>query len=155
VLITTRFRSFKGDYPIEIVGMTEPESNALTNSYADALHVRHLLNQDYRQQLYRESDGHPYVIKVLLGEVAKANQLVPIERTIASSDEILEALFERTFIGLSPAAKLVFLTLCNCQSLVPRMAIEAVLLRAENERIDADKAIDEVVKSSFAWSEPL
>jgi hypothetical protein len=68
VLITTRFRDFKGDYPVDVFGMTESES----------------LTGEYKGEVIRESDGHPYVIKILLGEVAKAGALVAIRRVVGS-----------------------------------------------------------------------
>lgn len=66
-----------------------------------------------------------------------------------SRDEILDALFERTFAGLSPAAKHVFLTLSNWRSTVPELAVQAVMLRPSNERLDIDVALDELKRSSF------
>jgi NB-ARC domain len=149
VLITTRFRDFKGDYPVEVFGMSEDECKQLCDEAADALGIRKLLTSEYRRELYKESGGHPYVIKILLGEVAKAGQLKKIERIIAGRDEILDALFERTFAGLSPAAKQVFLTLSNWRSTIPEFAVEAVMLRPSNERLDVEAALDELKRSSF------
>ena len=88
--------------------------------------MRKLLTEDYRDELIRESDGHPYVIKILLGEVAKARALVALRRIVASKDEILDALFERTYSGLSPAAKQIFLLLSSWRSTIPELAIHAV-----------------------------
>jgi hypothetical protein len=149
VLITTRHREFKGDYPVEVGGMTEPESHLLINATARQLGVGHLLTDAYREELYDESGGHPYVIKVLLGEVAKAGRIGKVERIVAAQEEILDALFERTYAGLSPAARRTFLTLCSWRSVVPQIALEAVLLRNANERIDPAAAVTELQQSSF------
>jgi tetratricopeptide (TPR) repeat protein len=149
VLITTRFRDFKGDYPIEVLGMSEAESDKLIDATCTALRIEKLLTDDYKNEIFKESEGHPYVIKVLLGEVAKADNLVKIQRIIAGKDEILDALFERTYSGLTPVAKRVFLTLCNWKSIIPQLAIEAVLLRPDNEKMDVSKAIEELTRSSF------
>ncbi len=149
VLITTRKRDFKGDYPIEVLGMTEEESDTLIESTSAILGISHLLTSDYKKEIYTESLGHPYVIKVLLGEVAKAGKLVRVERIVATIDVILDALFERTYNGLTPAARRVFLTLCNWRSTVPMVALEAVLLRPNNERMDISSAIEELQRSSF------
>ena len=56
ILITTRFRDFAGDYPIKIGGMTNEQAA--------------LLDSDYKRELIREAAGHPYVIKILLGQIA-------------------------------------------------------------------------------------
>ena len=149
ILITTRYREFKADYPIEVSGMTEPEADELIDATARRLGIFDLLTTPYRAELYEEADGHPYIIKVLLGEVAKARKLVKVERIVAGKDEILDALFERTYARLQPVARRVFLTLCSWRSLVPQLALEAVLLRPANEKMDVSAAVEELVQSSF------
>lgn len=66
-----------------------------------------------------------------------------------SKEGILDALFERTFSGLSPVAKRGFLALSNWQSTVPQIAIEAALLRADPERVDVEGAVEELRHASF------
>jgi hypothetical protein len=150
VLITTRKRGFKADYPIEVSGMTEDEASQLMTTEAERLGILKVLTQAYRDKVYQEADGHPYIIKMLLGEVAKAGQLVPVERIMAGREDMLDALFERTYMGLSPAAKRVFLTLCRWRSAVPELALEAVLLRPTNdEKIGVEGAVEELIRSSF------
>ena len=149
ILVTTRYREFKADYPVAVSGMTKNEADQLIDATAQRLGITGLLTSQYRGDIYEEADGHPYIIKVLLGEVAKARKLVKVERIVAGRDEILDALFERTYAGLQPVAKRVFLTLCSWRSLVPQMAVQAVLLRPSNERMDVDAAVEELVRSSF------
>ena len=149
VLITTRFREFKGDFPVEVTGMSEQECNELVTSISNSLGINKIITGEYRDEIYRESDGHPYVIRLLLGEVAKADKIDRIERIVASRDEMLDALFERSYSRLTPVAKRVFLTLCNWRSVIPQLAIEAVLLRPQNERMDVPSAIDELNRCSF------
>ncbi len=149
ILITTRKGDFKADYWIEVSGMTEAETDELINTTARRLGIEELITQEYRHDLFQEAGGHPYIVKILVGEVAKAHRLVNVERIVAGKDEMLNALFERTFSTLSPGARRVFLTLCSWRSVVAQIALEAVLLRPENERIDIENAIDELAKSSF------
>ena len=149
VLITTRIREFAGDYPIEVAGMSEEEAGALIDAVSGSLRISHLMTDEYRDQVYRESDGHPYVIKILLGEVARLGRTVKPERIVAGQDQILGALFERSFALLSVTAQRVFLTLCSWRSVVPQIALEAILLRPENERIDVAAAVDELKKMSL------
>lgn len=149
VLITTRFRQFKADWPVEVGGMTYSETQKLIDAEARELRIDKRLTPEYRQELFDESEGHPYVVKILLGEVKKADALIPIKRIVASQDEILDALFERTYEGLSPAAKHLFLALCSWRSTVPLLALEAVMLQASEERIDVPRAVEELSQSSF------
>jgi hypothetical protein len=148
-LITTRFREFKGDYPVELFGMSSDECRILIDFTAKKLSISDLLTADFVEELYSESDGHPYIVKILLGEVRKVGQLRPIDLIISSRDDMLETLFERTYTRLSLAAKRVFLTLCNWKSLVAQTAIEAVLLRPANEQMDVTQAIEDLSNSSL------
>jgi len=150
VLITSRMsRNFKADYPIEVSGMTEPECLELIQRTAQQFGLEHMLSSDYKKDIIRESSGHPYVIKILLGQVVKEKKLLKPERIMASQDDILTALFRRTYNTLSPSAKRVFLTLCSWRSVVPQIALEAILLRPENERMNIEQAVDELRTSSF------
>ena len=149
VLITTRTRDFVGDYPIDVAGMTEAEALRLIDAVAQRIDIVDLLTTDYRRTLIDESSGHPYVIKILLGEVSKAKRLLKPQRIIADQDQILQALFERTYSALSPAAQRVFLLLSTWRSVVPSIALEAVVMRSAEERIDVRGALDELKRLSF------
>jgi len=150
VLITSRIsRNFKADYPIEVGGMSDNECRELINVLSSKFNIQDIITEKYIEELITESDGHPYIIKILLGEVAKTGKIRNIQRIVAENDKVLSALFKRTFNSLSPAAKRVFLTLCSWSSSIPQIAIEAVLWRPENEKIDVQGAIDELQKSSF------
>ncbi len=150
VLITTRRSDFKADYPLEVRGMTEEESGKLIDVVSGPLGLHNILDKKVKSELYHESDGHPYVIKILLGEMAKSQKFESVERIVAGKGEILEALFERTYTRLSPVANRVFLTLCNWRSTIPKLALEAVLLsRPESEKMDVEEGIDELVRSSL------
>jgi hypothetical protein len=149
VLITSRFRDFKADYPVTVTGMSRPEFDELLDGTANRLGIAELLDNRSRDNLYEESSGHPYVTRILLGEIAREGRVGTIERVMASHDEILTALFERTFGSIAPASRRVFLTLCNWRSSVPRLALEAALLRPANERMDVSAALDALQQSSL------
>lgn len=149
VLITTRFRDFAGDYPIEVRGMTDEEALRLIDQESTRLGIYDLLQADYKDELIRESDGHPYVLKILLGQVATERRAVKPERIVASADQLLTALFERTYESLSPAAQQVFLLLCSWRVFLPAIAVEAVSLLPGNERFDVSGALDELKRFSL------
>ena len=149
VLITTRIRDFAGDYPITIGGMTDEQAESLIDQHAERLNVSALLDSDYKQTLIRETDGHPYVIKILLGQVSKERRAVTPRRVVASSHDLLRALFERTYGVLSPGPQRVFLLLCSWRVFVPEVAVEAVLLRPGAKRFDVTEALEELHRFSF------
>lgn len=149
-LITTRLREFKGDYPLEVGGMNHKEADLLVAQTASSLKVIGLLNREYIDELIEKSEGHPYIIKVLLGEVAKTKQIGNIPRLVAGTEDILTALFERTYAALSPCSQRAFLTLSAWNSHVPRVALEAVLYRSTQERSEVEKGIESLLQYSMA-----
>lgn len=150
VLITTRAREFKADYPVDISGMEESECLALVDSVGEHLRINSILKNSYKNDLFIETDGHPYVIKIILGEVAKAQKLVNANNIVAGKEQVLDALFERSYSQLSLGAQKVFLTLCNWRSNIPEIALEAVLLgRSPDEKFNVSDAIDELTLCSL------
>ena len=150
VLVTTRHRDFKGDYPVEVGGMTESQSEKLIYKTGSAIGIGASITPEFCKEIFRESEGHPYVVKMLVGEAADGKNIRRIERIVASKEDLLDALFERTYKRLSPAARRVFLTLSNWRSLVPQLALDAALLRPRQvERIDTLAAVEELRRLSF------
>jgi hypothetical protein len=149
VLITSRFRDFKADFPIEVSGMEDDEAGKLIDATAQRFGISHLIGDSQRRELVEELDGHPYVIKIALGEMANEGKYSKPDRIVARKEDILEALFERTFAALSPTAGRIFLTLSLWRSLVPQLAVEAVLLRHKGEQANPTEAIEQLVRSSL------
>ncbi len=149
-LITTRLREFKGDYPVEVSGMEEMEARLLVAQTASSLGVSNILDADYVSKLVAQSEGHPYVIKILLGEVAKIGRAANIPQLVVGTGDILTALFERTYVALSPCSQRAFLTLSAWNSPVPRLALEAVLFRSTEERHEVEQGIESLLQYSMA-----
>ena len=129
--------------------MTDEQAESLVDQHAARLNVTPLLNSDYKKELISETDGHPYVIKILLGQVAKERRAVTPRRIVASSHDLLRALFERTYGALSPGGQRVFLLLCSWRVFVPEVAVAAVSLRPGNQRFDVMKALEELRRFSL------
>lgn len=150
VLITTRLRDFKGDYPVEVSGMERTEARKLIEQTASALGISSSIDRDYADELIRVSDGHPYVIKILLGNIAITGKPMNADKLIAGNDELLTALFERTYAALTPCAQRALLTLAAWNSSVPRIALEAVLMRSTSERQEVERGVESLVQYSMA-----
>lgn len=149
VVITSRFREFKADFPVEVLGMERTEAEDLISQTAGALEIQDLIGSKQREQIIDESDGHPYVIKIILGEIANTGTFSKPSNMIIRKEEILDALFDRTYSSLSPMAVRIFLTLSGWHSLVPQLAVEAAFLRYGSEAGDPVAAIDELVRVSL------
>ena len=154
ILITTRVdKSFRGDYPVEVHGMERSEFRILVEATANRIGIGELIDSATVDRLYGESDGHPYVAKVLLGEFARDRHVGSVERVLARRDDILDALFQRTYEMLGASAQRVFLMLGGWRAVVPRIGVDAALLRTEVEdRIDVDAAVDELLRASLVES---
>ena len=150
VLITTRLRDFRGDYPLEVHGMEEPEARTLIEQTAKYLGIRNLLDESSISKLIEQSGGHPYVMKILLGEMAVTKNFGAIWRVVAGREEILTALFERTYEALSPCGQRAFLTLAAWNSAVPRIALQAVLIHSTKELSEVEKGIESLLQYSLA-----
>lgn len=149
ILITTRVREFSGDRPIKVEGMTDSEAAELVAQVSARLGISDLINSDLVEELVREAGGHPYAIKIMLGEVAAAKRWVKPERVFAEKDKILAALFERTYASLTPGAQFVFSVLSGWKSAVPEVAIEAVLLLHSEDRLEVSSLVDELERVSL------
>jgi hypothetical protein len=148
-VLTSRFREFKADYPIEVFGMERGEAEALVRQTALSLGIESIIGRKERDLIIEESNGHPYVIKIVLGEIANTGVFSKPSNLIARKEDILDALFERTYANLSPMAARIFLTLSGWRSLVPQLAVEAVLLRHGGGDGDPEAGIDQLVRMSL------
>ena len=149
VVITTRIREFRADFPVEIGSMTDEQAGQLIDQHSERLGIRDLISSHYKNELISESDGHPYVMRIMLGQVATERRAVTPTRIMANSDHILRALFERTYSALAPGAQRVFLLLSSWRVFVPEVAIEAVLLRPGNDRFNVGDALDQLHRFSL------
>jgi len=149
VAITTRFRDFKADYPINVSGMERKEAEMLVAQTAKSLGIEKKIGRKETGAIIEQSDGHPYVIKIMLGEIANLGFFSKPSKLIARREEILDALFERTYANLSPMAVRIFLTLSGWRSLVPQLAVEAVLLSHGDENVYPEEGINELVRMSL------
>ena len=94
-----------------------------------------------------QSKGHPYIIKILLGEFGKTQN---IKEILSKKDDMLTTLFERTYTELSPLAKQAFMTLASWNSTVPKIALEAVLICSFKDQNAG--AVEEAIESLFNYS---
>ena len=127
IVITSREKAFKGDYPIEVEGMEYEEARQLIINQGRNLGIEGFLPEDRIEQIIEYTDGHAYVIRVLLGEIAKEQKWIPIKSLVTRRTDLLNAVFERSFNRLSESGKYAFLTIGNWRSIVSELAILAVL----------------------------
>lgn len=143
VLITSRERAFKADYPIEVKGMEWNEAEELMRSASRRLGVEGLLDDDKMEKMYDYAEGHAYVMRILIGEMAKERRFVPAAQIVSEREDIVDAVFERSFRKLSYSGKWVFLTVANWRSAIAQLALIVVLSK---RAVDVERGIDECTR---------
>jgi hypothetical protein len=150
VLITSRERAFKADYPIEVRGMELAEAKRLLALVGRELGIESLLREDAMESIYRYTDGHPYVMRLVVGEIAKERRYVPLKDLLPKRIDILNAVFERSFNKLSHDGKWVYLLTANWRTAIAELAL--VVVCAERD-IDAEAGAEECVRLSLLNAE--
>lgn len=146
VLITSRERAFKADFPIEVVGMSRDEAVALMRATAASLEIEPMVTPEVEGRIYEYSEGHPYVIRVVLGEMAKEGRYVAPTTLLPRRLDIVDSVFERSFNRLTEAGRRVFLTVAAWKSAVSELALLVVL---GERRIDVEAGIEECIRLSL------
>jgi hypothetical protein len=149
VLITSRERAFKADFPIEVPGMEREEARQLAEQTARAVDIEPVITKNVFERIFEFTGGHPYLIKIMVGEMAKEGKFINPPQVIGRRDDIVDALFERSFNRLSEDAQIIFLAAANYNTIVPDFVLVAVF---GQRGIDVQTAIDECVKQSLLES---
>jgi hypothetical protein len=148
VLLTSRERAFKADYPIEVQGMEKSETTVMLRQLARDLHAEQLLTDKVVDSVYEQTKGHPYVMKVLVGEMAKEKKYIAPIQILSSRVDVAQAVFERSFTKLSDSARNVFLTITNWKSYISELSLLVVLgVRG----LDVDGGLDECLRLSLVY----
>lgn len=146
ILITSRERAFKADYTIEVEGMEYDEARTLLRRESSELGIEGILDEGFITEIHEYTDGHPYVMRVLLGEIAKDKRRIPLKSLVPRRSDLLDVVFERSFNKLSEDARWVFLCVSNWRSAIPELALIVTLgLRS----LDAERGIDECLRLSL------
>lgn len=146
VIITTRNRNFKADYPIHVQGLEFDEYTELVSNISNRLGC--VLNSDIIEKIYSRSEGHPYIVRLVLSEIASSKRKNP-DMILLERMDVLEFLFERTYQLLSAEAQRLFLTLSDWDSCVSLTALSAVMICSVDFPIDASQAAEELINTSF------
>jgi len=152
VLITSRERAFKADYPIEVKGMEFNEAKEMLIELANELHIQGLVDDKVIRNIYDFSEGHAYVMRVLIGEIEKGGRYVPANQVIAKRIDIVDAVFERSFNKLSESGRYIFLAISNWRSSVSELALLVVL---GQHGLDVEGGIEECKRLSLITEDAL
>ena len=146
VLITSRERAFKADFPIVVLGMEAPEAHSLLKSAAVAQGSDAILTDEVANRIFEYAEGHPYIMKILVGELAKERRFVAPKTLMPRRSDVLDAVFQRSFVALSDAARWVFLLTTNWNSAIAETGLLVVLA---SRGLSAEDGIEECIRLSL------
>jgi hypothetical protein len=152
VLITSRERAFKADYPIEVRGMERPEAIEMMNKIGRDLGIEPLLTPRTMDAIYEYTKGHAYVMRVVVGEMAKEGKYVPPSQIMSSRIDIVNAVFERSFTKMTDNARWLFLVVSNWKSRISELSLVVVL---GQRGVDVEAGIEECLRLSLIQREEL
>ncbi len=146
VLITSRHRAFKGDYPVEVSGMELGEAEQLLKTEARRVACEPQMTAEAMRRIHEYTGGVPYAMKLVVGQIARKIPLTQILNETLSEDRLLDALFLRSYRALSEPAKRLFLVVGNVRSDVDAVVARAVFAQAG---LRFDEAVDELERTSL------
>jgi NB-ARC domain len=146
VLITSRLRTFKGDYPVEVRGMESKEAEDLLRREARRNHCEPLMTPDNISRIYDYTAGVPYAMKLVVAQLSQHLRLGQVIDKSLSDERILDALFLRSYGSLPPDAKRLFLLIGNLRSDITTVPLKTAFAAARRR---FDNAFDECERASL------
>jgi tetratricopeptide (TPR) repeat protein len=151
VLITTRHRDFNGDWSIEVKGLEPSEFRAMVTDYSARIRVE--LPQSKIEQVFTESEGHPFLVKLMVAEFKANPRSRP--RGVLAKEGLLDDLFERTYSRLDDDASHLFLLLCSWKEPVWELIIDLAVNEPDGFSIDTEKCVSDLVENSLLESSEI
>ena len=122
------------------------EAKELMRRQSIVLKIDSIVTEQVMEHTYDYTDGHAYVMRVVLGEIAKERRYVPLKSVVPRRSDLLNAVFERSFNKLTPEGRWIFLTVSGWRSAVPELALLVVV---GNRGLDVEAGIDECLRLSL------
>jgi tetratricopeptide (TPR) repeat protein len=146
VLITSRHRAFKGDYPLEVSGMELEEAAQLLAAESRRVGCEPKMTTDVVRRVHDYAGGVPYAMKLVVGQIARNIPLNQVLDEALTENRILDALFLRSFQALSDGGKRLFLLVGNLRGDVDALLVRAVFAQSG---LHFDSAVDELERVSL------
>ena len=149
-LITTRVRAFRADYDIPVRGMELEEAVEMMQKLSHELGITGIVTEEVIDKIYAFTEGHAYLMRIILGEIQKEGRYVPANQAVIRRQDIVEAVFERSFNRLSPSGRWAFLTVSNWKTAVSELALIVVL---GQRGLDVESGLEECTRLSLLFRE--
>lgn len=143
-VLTSRERDWHGADIIEVGGMELAEARTLIEQETTRLQLADRMTQKLREEVLTASDGHPFVIKLVMAHLSRNPTAKSPDHIIRKSTQSLDALFQSSFKSLSDLAKRALLDIAKVTSQVPKIALHAALKEREKNSSAIESALQEL-----------
>ena len=126
VLLTSRHEEFKGDYPVDVAGMEEPEADRLMVEEARRHAAEPRVNKQVRDKIARFTGSRAYAMKLAVAQIGRGKSPVDVAQSIPARSDLLAALFDRSFEQLTEDGHFLYLMLGAVGRSVPELALKAI-----------------------------
>ncbi len=147
VVITSR-HVFRGDYAVDVTGMSDDEAGELLLRSARSAGIEPLMTPRVRQRIFERCQGHPYAMKLVASQLKSESGLTDLLTQVLRKNALLDALFRRSLEDLrdDEDALFVFLLVGQVAGGVSEAAARTI---TESASIDLEKAAGELLRRSL------
>jgi hypothetical protein len=146
--IVTSRHTLRGDYSVEVKGMSFDEASQLLVRAARDANTEPLMTQEVRERIFERSQGHPYAMKLIASQVRSQGGLSDQMTKVVRQDDLLDALFRRSIQDLGSDEDAVFLFLLIGQ-FAAGLVEPVARIAADSLQLNLDAALRELQRRSL------
>lgn len=144
VILTSRHDDFQGDLRLPVGGLTKDQASTLLVREARRLYCEPRMTAQVQERLFTTTGGRAYALKLAAAQIAKDTPVDDIVRATLGREDILAALFDRSFELLSPDGAFLFLLLGFLRKRTSELAIRATFSGTRKDYDEARAALTRV-----------
>ena len=141
VILTSRHDDFQGDYRLPVGGLTKEQASTLLIREARRLYCEPRMTAQVQERLFVTTEGRAYALKLAAAQIAKDTPVEEIAKSALNREDILAALFDRSFELLSSDGAFLFLLLGFLRRRTSELAIMATFSGTKKDYGEAREAL--------------
>lgn len=147
LLITSRHKTYKGDFPVDVPGMEDGEARQLLLREGRLHFCEPRITAQAMGKIIAATSARPYAMRLAVAQIAHGGET--IDQALArvlNREDLLDALFERSYALLSDDGRYLYNLIGALEKACPELIIRGLMTQ---RRLDFFKAIDEVTRFSL------
>ena len=144
VILTSRHDDFQGDYRLPVGGLTKEQASTLLVQESRRLYCEPKMTAQVQERLFTATGGRAYALKLSAAQIAKGTSVDEIVRASLNREDILAALFDRSFELLSPDGAFLFLLLGLLKRRTSELTIRATFSGTRKDYEEARGSLEKV-----------